>query len=211
MINVSKLKKGMIIKNYKELCGLLDMRATSGNGKINQLNELKLYCEYHKDGNKFVIDEVYNNPTITTTPPKKYKDVKEFNIEYELKDNYGVYYILQGDNIYIGSTYTTYRQRFIRHNTGAMKHTYNMLKNGGTFNILHDMTGILDKKLIRMVENEYIEYFKNNSYFNLINKRVNNTNKKVVDYKNIKIHKKYIDQVINFCKKNDISFKYKCK
>lgn len=80
MINVSRLKKGMIIKNYKELCGLLDMRVTSGNGKINQLNELKLYCEYHKNGNKFVIDEVYNNPTITIKDLLKVKNSKYINL-----------------------------------------------------------------------------------------------------------------------------------
>ena len=64
MINVVRLQKGMIIKNYKELCGLLDLRVTSGGAKENQLKELEMYCNYSKQGHKFIINEVYNNPKL---------------------------------------------------------------------------------------------------------------------------------------------------
>ena len=51
-----------IYKNYKEICGAMDWKVTSGKSKILQLKDLERYCKYHKDGNKFIIDEVYENP-----------------------------------------------------------------------------------------------------------------------------------------------------
>lgn len=49
----------MEIKNYKALCELLEIEPKSGNTKIAQLKELERYCKYHKEGNKFIVDEIY--------------------------------------------------------------------------------------------------------------------------------------------------------
>ncbi len=51
-----------IYKNYKELCEVMDWKVKSGNTKISQLKDLERYCKYHKEGNKFIIDEIYENP-----------------------------------------------------------------------------------------------------------------------------------------------------
>ena len=51
-----------IYKNWKEICGAMDWEVTSGKSKILKLKDLERYCKYHKDGNKFIIDEVYENP-----------------------------------------------------------------------------------------------------------------------------------------------------
>ena len=53
------LQKGQVIKNYKELCGLMGWKYyTGGDSKRAQLKELgKLYI-YHKQGNKFIIDDI---------------------------------------------------------------------------------------------------------------------------------------------------------
>ena len=56
------LKQGQVIKNYKELCKILDMPIAAGNSKILQLKELKRYCKYKKDGNKIIIAEIYDKP-----------------------------------------------------------------------------------------------------------------------------------------------------
>ena len=61
-MNVNNLKEGQTIKNYKELCEILDIKATTGNSKKSQLKELELYCNYIKDGNKYIIQEIYNEP-----------------------------------------------------------------------------------------------------------------------------------------------------
>ena len=49
-------------KNYKELCKAMGWEEKAGNSRVKQLKELESLCEYHKEGNKFVIDEVFENP-----------------------------------------------------------------------------------------------------------------------------------------------------
>lgn len=51
-----------IYKNYKELCGVMDWTPTSGKSKQLQLNDLERYCTYHKEKNKFIIDEIFEEP-----------------------------------------------------------------------------------------------------------------------------------------------------
>lgn len=58
-MDIDKLQVGMIVKNYKELCSLLDEPVKDGNSKKAQLKEFERYFRYHKEGNKFVIDEIY--------------------------------------------------------------------------------------------------------------------------------------------------------
>lgn len=47
-------------KNYKELCSVMGWCVSSGNTKKSQLKELDTYCNYHKEGNKFIIDEIFD-------------------------------------------------------------------------------------------------------------------------------------------------------
>lgn len=81
MINmkIENLKEGMVIKNYKELCELLEIKYTTGGAKQNQLIELKTWCKYHKEGKKFIIDEIYDKqifPEITMEDIFKSKNNK---------------------------------------------------------------------------------------------------------------------------------------
>lgn len=54
-----KLQVGQVFKNYKELCGFVGWNIKSGNAKIAQFKELDTICKWHKEGNKIIIDEVY--------------------------------------------------------------------------------------------------------------------------------------------------------
>lgn len=56
---MENLKTGMMIKNYKELCGVMGWKITTGKSKKLQMEELKRLCRFHKSGNSFIIDEVY--------------------------------------------------------------------------------------------------------------------------------------------------------
>lgn len=58
-MNISKLKKNQEFKNYREMCNILGMKVAGGKSKILQLKELERFCEYHKEGNKIIIDVVY--------------------------------------------------------------------------------------------------------------------------------------------------------
>lgn len=53
---------GLVIKNYKEMCSLLNEEIKAGSSKKAQLKEWERYIKYHKDGNKFIVDEIYDVP-----------------------------------------------------------------------------------------------------------------------------------------------------
>lgn len=60
--NLFKLKEGMVIKNYKEMCELLGEKSEAGNSKKAQLREWERFFKYHKEGHKIVIDKLYDEP-----------------------------------------------------------------------------------------------------------------------------------------------------
>lgn len=49
-------------KNYKELCYAMNWIITTGKGRTLQLKDLERYCKYHKEGQKFIIDEIFLEP-----------------------------------------------------------------------------------------------------------------------------------------------------
>lgn len=49
-------------KNYKELCGVMDWKITTGKGRPLQLKDLERYCIYEKQGQKFIIKELFETP-----------------------------------------------------------------------------------------------------------------------------------------------------
>lgn len=57
-MKINNLKEGMILKNYKELCKVLEIKVAAGNTRTKQLNALSEGVEYHKEGNKFIIDKI---------------------------------------------------------------------------------------------------------------------------------------------------------
>jgi len=61
-IQVEQLQVGQIIKNYKELCAILDIPVKSGNTKIAQFKDIEQYCKLIKDGKKFTVTEIYVEP-----------------------------------------------------------------------------------------------------------------------------------------------------
>ena len=58
MPKVENLKVGQVIKNYKELCSLLEIKTKTGEAKQIQLEKLCNVIDYHKEGHKFVIDKI---------------------------------------------------------------------------------------------------------------------------------------------------------
>lgn len=58
-----ELYEGQVIKNYKVLCEeFLKVSPTKGNGRNYHFKELERYCEYHKEGQKIIIDKVFKKP-----------------------------------------------------------------------------------------------------------------------------------------------------
>lgn len=75
-MNIKNLKEGMVIKNYKELCEILGIKVVAGNSKIKQLEEFSYYCDYTKEGNKFIINKINNQPMLKIEDILKTKNSK---------------------------------------------------------------------------------------------------------------------------------------
>lgn len=61
-MNTEKIKSGDVVKNYKELCSLIEEEIKDGNSKKLQLKEFERYFQYEKHGQKFLILDVYDTP-----------------------------------------------------------------------------------------------------------------------------------------------------
>lgn len=89
-ININNLKEGQTIKNYKELCNILEVKISNGNSKIKQIKEMDHYFKYRKEGNKYIIEEIYINPTISINELKQGKYIKQLSniiLEYLYNSN----------------------------------------------------------------------------------------------------------------------------
>ena len=60
-MNIKNITEGLIIKNYKELCSLLEIEPTTSNSKKAQFKELERYINCEKQGQKFIVKEIYND------------------------------------------------------------------------------------------------------------------------------------------------------
>ena len=63
MINTNALKTNQTFKNYKELCEYLDEPIKTGKSKQLQLKDWERYFSYEKEGQKFIITEIFDTPT----------------------------------------------------------------------------------------------------------------------------------------------------
>ena len=61
-MNVKMLELGKTYKNYKHLCEILEEQIKAGNAKKAQLKMWEGYFSHSKDGNKFIITEIFDNP-----------------------------------------------------------------------------------------------------------------------------------------------------
>ena len=53
---------GMVIKNYKLMCQLLNQEEKTGNAKKAQQKEWKRFFDFEKQGQKYIIIEIYTEP-----------------------------------------------------------------------------------------------------------------------------------------------------
>ncbi len=61
-LDVSNLESGIVVKNYKEMCELLNEEISDGNSKKAQLKEWSRYFAWEKKGQKFIILDIYDEP-----------------------------------------------------------------------------------------------------------------------------------------------------
>ena len=163
---------GQEFKNYKEMCIWLGEESKRANSKKAQIKEWKRSFDFDTIGQKIIIIEIYNEP-------KKKVDHRNSNSKPYKHFNIGIYkpdktmgklkgvYIIQLDNkVYIGSTTNGFRLRYRQHCMclGSMEHTYNLLKEGATFDILWIADENDTERTIRTKEAEYIEQYAKDGY-----------------------------------------------
>ena len=68
--NIS-LTEDSSVRNYKTMCDLLGEEPTDGNSRKAQINRWKRYFDFHKEGQKFIIDEIYDEPFPTDDARKR--------------------------------------------------------------------------------------------------------------------------------------------
>lgn len=96
-VNIEALKQLQIsqeLVNYKQLCNKIDIEYSAGYKKKKQLEDLKSFCHYERNGTKFKITEVITNKSNIFIPHKNNKYGQEI---YDI-----IFYLLKGKKrIYI--------------------------------------------------------------------------------------------------------------
>ena len=87
-LDTSNIQEGMIIKNYRELCKLLNIKITTGKSKILQLKEISRYMDILKteNNNSYIVLEVYDKP-IPSNVSSKYTHLIQNILLYYLLYN----------------------------------------------------------------------------------------------------------------------------
>ena len=61
-IDTSQLTIGLTVKNYKVMCELLSQPEKGGKARKLQLEDWKIYFDWEKSGQKFIITDIYDTP-----------------------------------------------------------------------------------------------------------------------------------------------------
>jgi len=113
-LDLSNIKEGMYIKNYKELCKLLNLPISSGNTKIMQLREIDRYMDLLKDNNSYIVLEIYDKPIPSNINSKYTQFIQDILLSYLAKEDKHVIYLNKSELIKIlglvNNKYIEYRR-----------------------------------------------------------------------------------------------------
>lgn len=222
------MKNKDIIKNTKPIMDLLNESNNyilkASPKKILQMTGIKykkdldMALEYLKNelmvcmGEKHSVKEVIYELVSTPMAMKSYYDYidslikkeKSFSLKEEDYNSIGVYRIInyKTKEIYIGSTISGFRNRFSQHySSHNMEHTHELLHNGAIFEIVEIMNDLTEVE-IRAKEQYWINYYKANSDYTLINKSEETVclKEKKPKYINIKVEESIYSEVLEFLK-----------
>ena len=212
-------------KNWKEICATMGWNTTGGAYKKARLKKLESLCAFDRVGQSFIIKEIYDTPkeiedgrgkseASRGNNNKNIKKLLSYGISYKDMNKKGVYAIILDNNIYIGSTISSFLKRYGEHKE---KHnplkTKDMVKQGATFKILQICEGMTEEQ-IRTAEDNWIKEYRNNPVWEVVNiledvkikgkHKPNPTPKKKERKRTIKINASEYDKVINLLKENGI-------
>lgn len=149
-LDTSNIKDGMIIKNYKELCKLLNINTTTGKSKQIQLREINRYIDLFKDNTKYVVLEVYDKPLPSNINSKYTTLIQAILLNYLSKQKEQTIYINKNELIKIlglvNNKYIEYRN-----NRKELIKLYNDLDE---FNI-NEFYKRCDAKILSILESSF--------------------------------------------------------
>lgn len=165
-MNIENLSEGQIFKNYKALCEALGIKPTTGKSKQIQMNKLSERVEWHKEGNKIIIDKIKVVTDNSENPSNFIKGIEEIKTLCEdrriLSDNFVQENIV--DEEVIDEYYRVMSIENERTRDELIKERNNQLKNQDTLDVVdgnkyklkvgHDYTY---KKITELLEIPYYE------------------------------------------------------
>ena len=103
VIDTSNIQEGMYIKNYRELCKLLNLNITTGYSKQVQLREISRYMDILKteNNNSYLVLEVYDKPIPNTVNSKYTQFIQNILLYYLAKEDKPIIYINKSELIRI--------------------------------------------------------------------------------------------------------------
>ena len=200
---------------YKELCEALSIEVKKNTrSKESQFKQLKRFFNIEKNKTWYTIKEIYEIPLEKVdgrkNNSKNFHAYPQFKVNKKYNSNIGVYSITLNNDIYIGSTTRGFRERFQHHVAKSnSKVTKEMLDNNATFQILWIANNETEPE-IRDKENEFIQYYKNQDNWNVVNTRDawSFTTPPVQKYKTktirIKVKEEDYEDALEFLRKNNL-------
>lgn len=217
------LTEGMILNSYRELCKVLNVDIKGGNSKMSQMKEIERYVRLEKEGYKFIVMEIYeiplqkidgrinnggniSNPTGNTGQSWTITKYPQYDIADEKNHANGVYGIVLGNDIYIGSTTIGFRKRFILHmHATDIPEARELLDNGGKYQILWEYPNeIMNVKEVRRKEDNYIFQYIQSDKWNVVNKQRAYKHNDNSYFDTLKVKKGYTKEIIDCLSENEL-------
>ena len=209
--------------NYGALTrGILNEEPKKGGSKTKQMKQIESLYKVKQKGRKYILIEKYDNPLPIKDGRGEHnkKHYEQYLPNEKYNRSIGVYKITLDNQIYIGSTVVGFRERFISHiSKFNILPTKKMLDNGATFEILQICDGMTENE-IRHIEDNWIEEYRNNPNWIVVNGRKNvgikgegftkdkrQRKDSKPKYTKIRINKDDFDKTIELLKSNGIDFK----
>lgn len=181
----------------------MNIEIKSGNTKIKQLKDLNIYCKYHKEGNKYIIDQIYENPKLKLDDILKSKNNKYIKLlsniilEYLYNNSEDLKEIplmklfsilgITNDNYYYGDKFKKELSQLYNVQLASIYYFYSNTKNEykkiieRCLNNLQNRSVLFWDHCIMIIDKENNKVFKADKEFK---KEILNTQKEVLQYLN---------------------------
>ena len=176
IINTKELLR--IFGNDKQKNSTLNSGIIQKKTRDSLVNKAKIFCDIETLGyGKFKIKEWYTKelPNMNEFKYTDYKRIERTLYDCKYDNLYGVYSIVLGNKIYIGSTIAGFRNRHMRYRykntTGNDCLGYYLYTEGGEIDILWS-TDIKDTEMIRNKEVEFIRKYSEDDEWEVINSEI---------------------------------------